>query len=136
MKPSLRVLVRRRARNRCEYCQLPQSALPSAVFQIEHIIARQHGGPDEALNLALACDRCNAYKGPNISGIDPVSRQMVPLFNPRQQNWSEHFRQIGFEIVGTTAAGRATAELLNMNARRRVQLRAELRIRLGSATES
>ena len=33
----------------------------------EHIIARQHLQDDHPDGLALACDRCNAYKGPNIS---------------------------------------------------------------------
>jgi 5-methylcytosine-specific restriction endonuclease McrA len=46
--------VRRRARNRCEYCQLPQAAIRPR-HQIEHVVAIQHGGGDEPSNLALAC---------------------------------------------------------------------------------
>ena len=41
----------RQARHRCEYCQLPQSA-SRLRHQIDHIIARQHGGSD-ALEPAL-----------------------------------------------------------------------------------
>jgi 5-methylcytosine-specific restriction endonuclease McrA len=52
-----RRLVRERARGRCEYCRLPQSAV-DAAFHVEHIVPRQHHGPDDADNLALACDRC------------------------------------------------------------------------------
>jgi 5-methylcytosine-specific restriction endonuclease McrA len=61
--------VRIRARGLCEYCQLPQATyrLP---FQIDHIIARQHGGKTRLGNLALACPRCNRNKGPNLVGID------------------------------------------------------------------
>lgn len=30
----------------------------------KHIVAKQHGGLDETGNLALACHRCDLYKGP------------------------------------------------------------------------
>ena len=56
---------------RCEYCRLPQSALPLARFHIEHVIARQHRGGDSPGNLALSCHHCNLHKGPNLSGVDP-----------------------------------------------------------------
>jgi HNH endonuclease len=52
--------------SRCEYCRL-SSALHPTPFQIDHIIARQHGGGTTLENLA----HCNRYKGPNIAGIDP-----------------------------------------------------------------
>src|ERR1035437_6502928 len=55
--------VRRRAGNRCEYCRLPQGAFPRG-FHIEHIVARQHGGPTRLDNLAFACWSCNLKKGP------------------------------------------------------------------------
>jgi hypothetical protein len=109
---------------------MPQSSLPAARFHIEHIVARQHGGTDAIENLALACDRCNAFKGTNLSAFDPESRSIMRLFDPRTQRWSEHFRQIGFQIVGLTPIGRATSILLNMNAQERVQLREELNLRL------
>lgn len=72
MDAELRTLVWRRAGECCEYCRLPQSvdALP---FQIDHIIAEKPHGPTVLENLALSCFNCNAHKGPNIAGIDPVS---------------------------------------------------------------
>jgi hypothetical protein len=74
--------VRQRAGNRCEYCGLPQDA--SALrFHIEHIIARQHGGNDDTMNLALACPECNYQKGTNLSGIDPDTGKTTLLFHPR-----------------------------------------------------
>jgi hypothetical protein len=111
---------------------LPQAALPFVTFHVEHVIAIQHGGGSEESNLALACDRCNLYKGPNLTAIDPVSGALTPLFHPRQCAWFEHFSQSGFEIRGMTAMGRATVQLLQMNAPRRVALRSELLLDLTS----
>jgi hypothetical protein len=67
-----------RAGRACEYCCLPQeySHLP---FEIDHIIAKKHGGKTRANNLALSCFYCNSYKGPNIAGIDPLNGRMVRL---------------------------------------------------------
>jgi hypothetical protein len=117
--------VRQRANDRCEYCQLPQFAV-AATFHQEHVIPRQHGGGDEIENLALSCDRCNLTKGPNLSSIDPVTRTIVPLFNPRSESWDAHFELVGAEIVGLTPTGRATAGLLQMNATHRRHLRSIL----------
>lgn len=46
--------VRERAAGRCEYCRIPQFALP-LPFQIDHIVAEQHEGATELSNLVLAC---------------------------------------------------------------------------------
>jgi hypothetical protein len=117
-----RTLVRQRASYRCEYCRLPQASV-EILFHIEHIVARQHGGDDDPNNLALARDRCNLHKGTNLTGIDPDTRQLVALFNPRKEHWFDHFGFIGPRIEGRTAVGRATVRLLQMNALRRIQLR-------------
>lgn len=66
MNRRTRQLVRRRANDACEYCRMPQEATPFISFHIEHITAKQHGGTDDPNSLALACDRCNAFKGPNL----------------------------------------------------------------------
>ena len=123
MELAVRELVRRRAGNACEYCRIPQDATPLISFHIEHIVSRQHGGPDAPDALALARDRCNAYKGPDLASIDPDTNTVVPLFHPRQDNWGDHFAVQGGYIIGLTAKGRATVRLLNMNAPRRVELR-------------
>ena len=88
-------------------------------------MSKQHGGTDDPDDLALACDRCNAYKGPNLTSIDPDTGTVVGLFHPRQDIWSEHFVVRGGHIVGLTPMGRTTVRLLNMNASRRVELRNE-----------
>ena len=118
-----RRLVRRRAGARCEYCQLPQESLPFATFHVEHIIARQHGGPDSDDNLCLSCHWCNFNKGSNIATLE--AGQLTPLCNPRTDSWLEHFELRGDVIVGLTATGRATVQLLNMNDEDRQLLRGE-----------
>jgi len=126
MNQALRTLVIKRVGDLCEYCRLPQSSSRIARFHIEHVIARQHGGPTEPDNLALACGYCNFHKGPNIAGIDPSSGQLVPLYHPRRQAWREHFLWQGTVIVGESASARATVQLLAMNAWQRVELRDNL----------
>jgi hypothetical protein len=126
MDGGVRQLVRKRAGNRCEYCRLPQAALPWARFHIEHVRARQHRGTDDADNLALACNRCNAHKGPNLSSYDPDTDELVVLFNPRIDTWEEHFVMNDCNVFGRTPVGRSTVALLSMNDPDRVQLRIEL----------
>jgi len=77
-------------------------------------------------SLALACPDCNAFKGPNLSSIDPVSKELVALFNPRQHSWEIHFRLNNAFIIGQTAIGCATARLLAMNDKIRLDMRQEL----------
>ena len=126
MSDTLRHLARDRAGGRCEYCQLPDSLPPLEPFHLEHITARQHGGKTEMENLAWACHRCNYYKGPNLTSIDPETQEIVPLFNPRRAVWNLHFVLRGFRLIGLTPIGRTTVALLQMNAERRIERRAEL----------
>ncbi len=125
MDAATRTLVRERAGNVCEYCLLPQEATPFTTFHVEHITAKQHGGTAVPSNLALACHHCNAHKGPNLTGIDPDMGQIVPLFNPRVDVWAEHFRRIGFLILGLTPTGRVTVHVLAMNEPDWVELRTD-----------
>ena len=108
MDERTRELVRRRAGHACEYCRLPQQATPLIPFHVEHIVSRQHGGANDLDQLALACDRCNAYKGPNLTSIDPATGAVVPLFHPRRDAWSDHFELRDGQIAGLTHTGRAT----------------------------
>lgn len=124
MDASIRRAVRERAADCCEYCQLPQTAV-DATFHVDHVIARQHvDQTDDHLDgLALACDRCNFCKATNLSSIDPDTDEIVLLFNPREDAWKQHFAFRGTHIIGRTPTGRASARLLQMNARHRVELR-------------
>jgi len=125
MLVELREFVQDRAGHRCEYCHLPD-AVQLLPFHVEHIVARQHGGGHEPENLAWACDRCNAYKGPNLSSIDPETGKVVELFHPRRDTWAQHFTVVRGEIHGLSPSERATARLLQINSRRRVELRLDL----------
>jgi len=114
-----------RAERRCEYCQMPQD-FDVLTFQIDHVIAISHGGPTVSANLALACFHCNSYKGPNLSGIDPRTRKIVPLINPRRHKWTRHFRWKEAILVGRTPAGRATIATLKINLDHRIAHREAL----------
>ena len=98
----------------CEYCRIHQDDGPFS-HQVDHIVAVKHGGQAITENLALSCLECNRHKGTDLTAIDPESDAVTPLFNPRTQNWPEHFAPNGAQIVGRTAIGRATAQLLRLN---------------------
>jgi hypothetical protein len=114
MDAKLKRAVRERARGRCEYCQLLEGQSEES-FAADHIIAIQHRGPTVLENLAFACARCNRHKGPNLTGIDPITNQIVPLFNPRFDTWSSHFAWGGPLLEGLTPTGRASVEVLDLN---------------------
>ena len=128
MDPTTREFVRQRAVRRCEYCRLPEHAVPYLVFHVDHIIAKQHLADvsDDPVKLAWACSECNYHKGPNLVSIDPQSMQQAELFHPRRDRWEDHFAIEDGWVIGRTPSGRATARLLNMNAPRLVRLRREL----------
>ncbi|MEZ6046732.1 MAG: HNH endonuclease signature motif containing protein [Planctomycetaceae bacterium] len=121
-----RELVRERARNRCEYCLIPQEYLPLITFPVDHIIAKQHGGDSQSNNLCLSCLKCNLQKGPNIASLDPDTGLLVPLYNPRIDKWTDHFQYAGETITGLTPVGRATIQLLGFNQEQQIELRQAL----------
>ena len=121
---ALRREVRQRANERCEYCGLLQEELPFETFHVEHVIARQHEGDDNTDNLCLSCHWCNLNKGPNISTI--VDGELLPLFHPRRDHWSDHFERKSDFIIGQTSIGRGTVRLLDMNDEDRRRIRQPL----------
>jgi hypothetical protein len=123
MDADTRRLVRSRAGNRCEYCGLHKDESPLIPLQVEHVLPKKHGGSDHLDNLALACIDCNLHKGTNIAGLDPETAKLTPLFNPRKQDWDEHFLLIEVEIHGHTAIGRVTVQVLDLNGPDRIELR-------------
>ena len=148
MKAALREFVRQRANNRCEYCLLPQAA-SSVPFEIDQVIPRQHRGKTLVENLAPACFYCNSSKGPNLTGIDPITGKLARLFHPhrnrrsshfsgmasvasasrrwkRRNRWSSHFEWDGPDLVGKRAIGRVTVYVLAINKALSVALRASL----------
>jgi hypothetical protein len=121
----LRQVVLERAAERCEYCLYPQE-MSFLAFEIEHIIAEKHSGTTTADNLALACPYCNRFKGTDLGSLDPDTGQLTSFFNPRTQQWPEHFRLDGAEIIPLTPEGRVTILILQLNRLDRLQERQRL----------
>ena len=117
-------VVAERANGCCEYCR-SQVRFAIQPFSIEHIIPRSAGGETVLDNLALSCQGCNNHKYNKIEGRDPVSGELVPLYHPRKQRWSEHFAWNGefTRIIGLTPTGRSTVEVLQLNREGVVNLR-------------
>jgi hypothetical protein len=82
--------VAERAGHRCEYCQAPE-AIFNFIFEVEHITPPGKGGTDVASNLCLSCRGCNVFKSDYLDAVDPETMGSMPLFNPRQDQWEEHF---------------------------------------------
>jgi len=122
---ALRRLVEERAKYRCEYCLLSAN-LSFFSHEIDHIIAEKHGGKTEANNLAYTCWRCNRYKGTDLGSFDPQTGDFCFLFNPRIQEWDEHFAINNFQMLGLTAIGRTTVKLLQLNNDERIAERERL----------
>jgi hypothetical protein len=118
--------VRLRAKGRCEYCRLPDSA-SSLAFQPDHIIAIKHSGRTHEANLAWSCFYCNSYKGPCIAGHDPPTGLLTRLFHPRFDDWNDHFRWRGPVLAGITDVGRTTIKVLKINHPDSIRLRGSLR---------
>ena len=123
---ALRDKVADEAKHRCGYC-LTAEIVIGAPMELDHITPEALGGTSEEENLWLACSFCNSYKGDRLAAADPDTGEMVPLFNPRRQAWSEHFAwaENGTIIVGLTPSGRATELALHLN--RSVLVRARQR---------
>jgi len=88
---ALKSRVRQQARDRCGYC-LSSEALLGMPMEVEHLTPFAAGGQTVEENLWLSCHRCNQLKGTQTHAIDPTSTELVSLFNPRFQNWNDHFR--------------------------------------------
>ncbi|MFN0018333.1 MAG: HNH endonuclease [Pirellulaceae bacterium] len=91
--------------------------------EVDHIIAQKHDGETAFENLCLACFACNAFKGPNIAGVDPLTKEICRLFHPRRDVWNEHFAWEGPILAARTAVGRTTLAVLRINQPERVEFR-------------
>ncbi len=108
--------VARRAGHRCEYCRAPEAVF-NFPFEVEHVMPTSRGGADDEANLCLACRVCNLRKSDRLVAFDANTQQEVPLFNPRERRWADHF-QVDLEagaIDGTTPTGRVTVDCLDLN---------------------
>lgn len=112
----IRQRVRARANHRCEYC-LSHQDFTMGRLQIDHIHPVSKGGANSEDNLCLACELCNQYKWAKTEEIDLITGESIPLYNPRQQSWSEHFAwsEDSSEVLGISPCGRATIIALKLN---------------------
>ncbi len=117
-------IVRQRAKYLCEYCHSSEK-WQYVAFTIDHIKPVSHGGSENIDNLALACFHCNRQKSNQVEADDPTTGITVPLFNPRLEDWSTHFRWSldSLYIQGITAIGRATISALKLNRERIIIIR-------------
>ena len=111
-----RRVVAERAKGRCEYCQSPEG-FSTQAFAVEHFIPLSRGGLSVLENLAYACLGCNGHKYNKIEAPDPADGKLTGLYNPRTQEWRDHFKWSDdfSHIVGLTPTGRATVSALQMN---------------------
>jgi len=121
---SLKEAVVLRASNCCEYCKSQDKYSPTS-FTIDHIIPESLDGTSIFENLAYACFLCNRLKSNKIKTFDELSEKWVPLFNPRTDNWDEHFawNQEATLIIGTTIIGRCCVKELKLNREKLIEYR-------------
>ena len=119
---ALRRAMTERAAFRSEYCRMPEAEL-LAGCEVDHIISRKHGGLTDPANLALSCERCNRAKGTDVASVLGSPPQVVRLFNPRLDQWGDHFRLEGGRIFPLSEIGEVTTALLRLNAPDRVTQR-------------
>jgi 5-methylcytosine-specific restriction endonuclease McrA len=120
----LRRQIRAQFGNHCAYCRTSE-ALSVAIFEFEHIVPLSTGGATVLENLCLSCPTCNRWKANRTTAAEPETRQIVPLFHPRQNNWMDHFAwsEDSTTILGLTPTGRATISMFRMNRPQLVRLR-------------
>lgn len=116
--------VAKRASNLCEYC-LANSEYAFHTFPVDHILPVSLGGTNDLENLANSCQFCNYSKYNKTECLDPLTNEMVRLFNPRKDLWTDHFMwdETKTNIIGITPIGRATARCLKVNRSEAVNLR-------------
>jgi hypothetical protein len=114
IRGDLRRTVLERAGGRCEYCGIRERDTYLGC-QIDHIISEKHGGLTESENLALACCFCNRFKGADIASLDEQGQELIRFFNPRTDNWNDHFQINGARIEPKTKIGEVTVRMLKFN---------------------
>lgn len=125
LSPALKQQVSERATQRCEYCLLHEEHSIKR-HEPDHIIPKKHGGEDSLENLAWSCFQCNRFKGSEVAAFDSETGELTPLFNPRRNEWKEHFSIDDGTIVPKSRIGRVTVLVLQLNRPGRIGVRAKL----------
>lgn len=100
----------------CAYCRTTQ-ANSGQPMVVDHIVPQSQGGETSFENLCFSCRRCNEFKGAVVQAEDPLTGELVSLYQPRRQIWDEHFAwdASGIHLIGLTAVGRITILVLRIN---------------------
>lgn len=123
---ALRNQVSERANHCCEYCLIPEMFLATS-FHIDHVRSLKHKGNSHIDNLAYACPHYNQHKGSDVGTFaEEDGETLVRFFNPRKDDWHDHFELDSGEIIPKSTIGKATVSILNINQPERVILRNEL----------
>jgi hypothetical protein len=114
--PRQRTAVAARAGHCCEYCRSPERFAVQS-FSVEHVQPASRQGTTTLDNLALSCQGCNNFKYNKVEGTDAASGEVVPLFHPRRDRWTDHFAWSAdfTHVIGLTPTGRATVKELRLN---------------------
>ena len=122
----LRRLVILRAERLCEYCLIHED---DTFFgcEVDHIVSEKHGGLTVADNLAYACLVCNRNKGTDLGSLWDPTGSLIRFFNPRLDNWSDHFSFDGGIIRPITPTGQVIERIFKFNEIERISERESLR---------
>ncbi len=115
----LRRLVVARAESLCEYCLIHEDDTFLGC-EVDHVISEKHGGSTSADNLAYACVFCNRHKGSDIGSVVWRTGEFMRFFNPRLDDWTEHFVLDGTTLRPLTVIGETTAAILRFNVSERL----------------
>ena len=119
LSEQFRNIVANRAKHICEYCLIHEEDTNYGC-QVDHIISIKHGGASELWNLAYACVFCNRNKGSDIGSILFPNREFIRFFNPRDDNWADHFKIVEANIKPITDIGKVTVQILDFNTIERI----------------
>ncbi|MBI5384196.1 MAG: HNH endonuclease [Verrucomicrobia bacterium] len=119
---SLRWRVSERADHLCEYCLVHKENVYHGC-EVDHIVSLKHGGLTVPDNLAYACFHCNRHKGTDLGSLNPETGAFVRFYNPRTDQWAQHFSFWQGRIEPLTAIGEVTVRVLDFNHPERVALR-------------
>ncbi|WP_221394428.1 HNH endonuclease [Dyadobacter sp. NIV53] len=101
------------ADHKCEYCLIRESDTYFGC-EIDHIISVKHGGKSQVGNLAFACMICNRFKGSDLGSLTDEGI-LVRFYNPRTDDWKEHFKIQSNEIIPLTNIGMVTVRIFKFN---------------------
>ena len=97
MKPSLRFEVFRRDAFTCRYCGRKS---PDAILEVDHVIPKSDGGPDDLGNLITSCYDCNRGKGARLltahlpDGVDFHEQAILIAEQERQIAEYRHWKDV------------------------------------------